>query len=133
MKNVILIATIALALLFVFKKTTAQQTPEISIEKFIELYKKHKTPQLIDVRTPQEYKYDGHVKGTRLVPLSELSSKGETALPKLNKQQPVYVICRSGNRSLVAARLLQTLGFSQVYSIKGGTSAWIIAGQPVEK
>lgn len=133
MKNIVIAIGVVLVLFFIFKKITAQPKLEIGLQEFIELYKKHKTPQLLDVRTPQEYKYDGHVKGTRLIPLSELSSKGETALPKLNKQQPVYIICRSGNRSLVAARLLQTLGFTQVYSVKGGTSAWIIAGQPVEK
>lgn len=104
---------------------------EINMENFIGLYKKQGL-QLLDVRTSREYQSDGHIKGFRLVPLSELSNKGEAALPRLDKKKPVYIICRSGNRSLVAARILKSLGFEQVYSIKGGVTAWAVKRHPLD-
>jgi rhodanese-related sulfurtransferase len=46
--------------------------------------------------------------------------------------QPVYLICRSGARSALAALSLQQMGFTQVYSVAGGFQAWAAAGLPVD-
>ncbi|KDM93454.1 rhodanese-like domain-containing protein [Photobacterium galatheae] len=46
-------------------------------------------------------------------------------------QQPVYLYCRSGARSALAAESLRRMGFSQVYSLAGGIQAWQEAGFPV--
>jgi rhodanese-related sulfurtransferase len=49
------------------------------------------------------------------------------------KDQPVYVVCRSGNRSLVAARTLVEAGFTDVRNVEGGMIAWAAAGFPVQR
>ncbi|MGP9801633.1 rhodanese-like domain-containing protein [Rheinheimera sp. NSM] len=55
----------------------------------------------------------------------------DVALAQLS-QSPLYLICRSGARSALAAESLQRMGFSQVYSVAGGMQAWLDAGLAVK-
>ncbi len=84
---------------------------------------------LIDVRQPEEFAYDGHVAGARLLPLPVLA----TRLNELPKDQPIVCICRSGNRSQVACEILQRHGFTNVTNVVGGMIAWHRSGYPVER
>lgn len=83
--------------------------------------------QFVDVRTPEEYAA-GHAYRTRNIPLDTLMAN----LDKLEKNEPVYLICRSGSRSKKAAQILVDNGFPQAISIAGGTDAWKAAGLPME-
>ena len=74
---------------------------------------------LLDVREVDEYE-GGHIEGAVNAPLSSLN---ETALP-YPKDEPIYVICRSGNRSAQAAQLLQQRGYMEIYDVSGGMIAW---------
>lgn len=49
----------------------------------------------------------------------------------LDRRSQLYMLCRSGKRSLKAAQLLETAGFESVYNIEGGMIAWEEAGLPV--
>ncbi len=80
---------------------------------------------VIDVREPGEY-LTGHVPGATLVPMGQLPSR----LHEIAKDQPVYLICASGNRSLSMASLLIRAGYD-AYSVTGGTGAWARAGHPI--
>jgi rhodanese-related sulfurtransferase len=82
--------------------------------------------QFIDVRTPEEYA-SGHAYRAKNIPLDQLSAN----LDKLEKNEPVYLICHSGNRSRKAAQILVDAGFPQAISIAGGTEAWKTAGLPM--
>ena len=82
--------------------------------------------QFIDVRTPEEYAA-GHAARTRNIPLDTLA----TNLDRLEKNEPVYLICKSGRRSMQAAQILVDNGFKQAISISGGTEAWQAAGLPM--
>lgn len=84
--------------------------------------------QLIDVRTPEEYA-EGHAYRARNIPLDTLM----TNLDKLEKNEPVYLICRTGNRSKKAAQMLVDAGFPQAINIAGGTEAWQAAGLPMSQ
>ena len=84
--------------------------------------------QFIDVRTPEEYKA-GHAERTKNIPLDELAQN----LDKLEKNEPVYLICQTGMRSMKAAQMLNEAGFPQTVSIAGGTTAWQDAGFPMAK
>lgn len=75
---------------------------------------------LIDVRTPEEYK-EGHIKGSILIPLSELNEKIESSVKDKNSEIIVY--CRSGNRSKTASYELLELGYKNVYDL-GGIIDW---------
>ncbi|WP_020659077.1 rhodanese-like domain-containing protein [Amycolatopsis benzoatilytica] len=80
---------------------------------------------VVDVREPGEY-LSGHVPGARLLPLSTLPGRAA----ELPRDEPVYVICASGNRSRTAASWLASAGYD-ARSVNGGTSAWIALGRPV--
>ena len=81
----------------------------------------HKNALVLDVRENDEYK-TGHVLNSRLIPLGKLKERiGE--LEKY-KDQPIVVICRSGNRSGMAWAMLGKQGFTQSYNLAGGVIAW---------
>ena len=84
--------------------------------------------QFIDVRTPEEYAA-GHAYRAKNIPLDTLRDN----LDKLEKNEPVYVICQTGRRSKEAAEILNAAGFPQVISITGGTDAWRDAGLPMSQ
>ena len=85
--------------------------------------------QIVDVREPEEWAETGVPEGAVLIPLGDLESQ---AAAELAADQPVYVICRSGNRSQTGSDILVGLGFTQVYNVDGGITAWLDAGLPVE-
>lgn len=85
---------------------------------------------LIDVRTPGEYA-SGHLEGSTLIDYMGEGFEGKLA--ELDKDQTVYVYCRSGGRSGNSARAMKEMGFTKVVDLSGGISAWEAAGNPVVK
>ena len=83
---------------------------------------------VLDVREPFEYA-EGHVEGSILVPLATVAARAG----EFPKDQPVYVFCRSGNRSLQAAQTLVAAGYSDVRNVEGGIVAWTAARLPVKR
>ncbi len=69
---------------------------------------------LLDTRTPGEYRA-GHIDGFVNIPVDELRER----LEELERGKPVYVICQSGLRSYIAARILAGHGF-EAYNFAGG-------------
>ena len=84
--------------------------------------------QFVDVRTVEEYQ-GGHAPRAVNLPLDALESE----LARLDRNQPVYMICQSGRRSQKGAELLLQKGFKEIYNVEGGTSAWTAANLPLEK
>ena len=80
---------------------------------------------VLDVRNPDEYEA-GHVSGAKLIPLPELNAR----VDEIPDGDPIYVICASGGRSLVATKAMVEAGYSAV-SVAGGTKGWIEQGRPV--
>ena len=85
---------------------------------------------LIDVRTPAEF---GEIHATiaRNTPLESLDPAAVMKARNGTADQPLYVICRSGNRSSKACEKFIQAGYSDVVNVEGGTSAWEQAGLPV--
>lgn len=80
---------------------------------------------VVDVRETDEY-VEGHVPGAIHIPLAMLPNRTDE-VPQAN---PVFVICRSGQRSQVGAEVLAAQGRKAV-SVAGGTLGWIQAGRPI--
>ena len=90
----------------------------------------HKNALVLDVREESEYR-DGHLLNAKLIPLGALKKRiGE--LEKY-KNQPMVVVCRSGNRSGSACVIMGKHGFGQAYNLTGGVMAWQKAKLPLEK
>lgn len=83
--------------------------------------------QFVDVRTVEEYA-GGHAARAINIPLDTLAAKADT----LEKNEPVYLICQTGNRSRKAADVLKAAGFKTIYNVTGGTVAWKEASLPME-
>lgn len=86
--------------------------------------------QLIDVRTPSEYQA-GHLKGATLI--DYYKSDFRSKLDQLDKTKPVAVYCAVGGRSNETLKILKSLGFKEVYDLKGGIQAWQRAQLPIER
>lgn len=80
--------------------------------------------QIIDCREPNEWS-SGHIDGSVLVPLGSLGPR----IGELDPSRPVIVVCRSGRRSLIAAKQLTASGFADAKSLNGGVVAWVQQGQ----
>ena len=78
----------------------------------------------IDVREPGEYE-EVHAKGVKNLPLATVNAD---SVGEENKDKTIYLICRSGKRSMTAAKKLQEEGFSDLVNVEGGTLAWVAAG-----
>ncbi|TCT20017.1 rhodanese-related sulfurtransferase [Melghiribacillus thermohalophilus] len=79
---------------------------------------------IIDVREPAEYAF-GHIPGALSIPMGEL----EERLNEIEKDKDVYVVCRTGNRSDMAAQKLSEKGY-HVINVVPGMSEW---DGPIEK
>lgn len=84
---------------------------------------------LIDTREQNEFDF-AHIKNSLLTPRGILESccdwNYSETIPKLvqARQLPVIVICRSGNRSALAAHTMQIMGYKDIYSLKTGIKGW---------
>jgi rhodanese-related sulfurtransferase len=81
--------------------------------------------QCVDVRSASEYA-SGHLPGSVNIPMEQI----EARLDDLSRDSPVVLICQSGKRARIVARLLES-GRDDVMMLSGGTSAWIDAGFPL--
>ncbi len=88
--------------------------------------------ELIDVRTPVEYR-EVHAVGARNIPLDTLNPADVMASRQGAADEPLYLVCRSGGRSAKACQKFIDAGFENVVSVDGGTSAWDLAGHPVQR
>jgi rhodanese-related sulfurtransferase len=75
---------------------------------------------LLDVRTPEEYDYLGHIPGSKLIPLHELPGRWQ----ELDPEAKTVVYCQHGVRSLDASHYLNHLGFAEVYNLSEGFEPW---------
>ncbi len=85
---------------------------------------------LIDVRTPVEFR-ELHVEHARNVPLDQLDPVAVMQARNGSKDEPLYLICRSGSRGRPACEKFLAAGFSNVVNVEGGTLACVEAGLPV--
>ncbi len=83
---------------------------------------------LLDVRGEAELHEDGRIPGAQHIMLGYLPQH-VNALPR---EKPIVVQCRSGNRSAIAASILQAHGIERVTNLLGGINEWKRLGLPVE-
>jgi len=103
-------------------------SPQEALEKI-----KNEHAQLIDVRTPAEYRAL-HAVGAENHELSKLNAAyiNEHILPGLS-DKPVLLLCKSGHRASMAAEIFQQLNTPRIFVVDGGTDLWDEQGLPVER
>ena len=93
----------------------------ISIENFKTKLASTDSPQLVDVRTPDEYN-QGTLEGA--INMNFNSSDLEKQLHTLDKTKPVFIFCQAGGRSGKCYQKMKNMGFEEVYDMQGGYGAW---------
>lgn len=109
--------------------STSSTLKTIRCEDLNKLCQSDTTIELIDVRTPVEFR-EVHSQYARNVPLDSLNPKAVMEARK-NPSDPLYVICRSGSRSTKACDAFLASGYDNIVNVEGGTQAWDAAGLPV--
>jgi len=94
---------------------------KITPEAFSKKLEMTENPQLIDVRTPDEFS-EGHLKNALNIDIN--GDDFEKQLQTLDKNAPVYVYCRSGGRSTKAVEQMKQMGFREIYELEGGILSW---------
>lgn len=97
--------------------------------------------RLIDIRTPQEWRQTGIAPGAAQADFYRGQDAWVQEVLQLmggDKTAPIALICRTGNRTTQAQRILQAQGFTQVFNVKEGMagssagSGWLKQGLPTE-
>ena len=94
---------------------------------------------IYDVRRPEEWKQTGVIDNSQLLTFVDASGKlNPEFLPqftsKIDKDDPVILICRTGNRTGQLARyLVEEMGYTNVYNVRNGITHWIKEKQPVKR
>jgi len=101
----------------------------MSAEDFEFRLQQTSAPQLIDVRTPEEFG-EFHIAGAQNI---DVNGEGfEESVIALDKSRPIFVYCKGGVRSLKAASILETQGYNPIYNLDGGITGWRESGKSVE-
>ncbi len=118
-----------LMLLWSFFGNRIRGIMDVDTLKAIELIN-HRNALVLDVREESEFK-SGHLINAKWVPLGKLAQRiGEL---ERYRDQPIVVVCRSGNRSAMACSLLSKNGFTQAHNLVGGVTGWQKSNLPLEK
>ena len=104
---------------------TSEAVHTIDVKSFTEKLKTNENPQLLDVRTPEEYNTE-HIGDAKNVNWNgdDFVTKSTT----FDKSKPIFVYCKVGGRSAQAANKLAELGFKEIYNLDGGIMKWKAQG-----
>lgn len=117
-----------LLLAFVILSCNGQTTKNIKTieaKAFAEKINATENPQILDVRTPEEFNSD-HIENAENV--NWLGDSFVKESEKFDKTKPVFVYCKSGGRSKKATEKLEELGFKNIYELEGGFLKWDAEG-----
>lgn len=101
------------------EKNTAPYPNITDNDKLKSLLQSDEEITVLDVREPEEYE-EFHIPEAVSIPLGELKER----MGELSNEAPIYVVCRTGNRSDMASSLLADQGFKDVINVKPGMSEW---------
>lgn len=106
------------------KKTskTITENGEINVVTPAEFKEKSINQTVLDIRTPQEFA-SGHIEGA--ININLFDKTFETKLLKFDKTKPLFIYCRSGNRTTKASKRASNLGFEEIYDLQGGLKNWV--------
>ncbi len=102
----------------------------ISPAELAELFESGRKIDLVDVCTPAEYR-EVHIAFARNAPLGQLDSAGLMQSRDNAADEPLYVICRSGNRGKQACEKFLKAGYANIVNVEGGLTACLEAGLPI--
>ena len=125
---------IILTLLHFFNVSCKSQNKEnyqlLAPLEFLEKLKITSNPQILDVRTSQEF-ITGHIKNA--INVNWNGDKFNDKMKSFDIAKPIFVNCQGGGRSKKAAERLFSLGFKKIYELNGGINEWKSSSLPIKK
>jgi rhodanese-related sulfurtransferase len=104
----------------------------VTVQEAMAALNQDKNAVMIDVREMDEIKAVAPTIGM-VCPMSTINPLTFHTVNKVTKDQPIYLLCRSGGRSMRVAMVLAEVGFTNLANVEGGIIAWEAAGLPVQK
>lgn len=95
---------------------------QITVEELKSRLQKNPNLHVLDVREIDEF--EEYNIGATLLPLTDLQNMDNDVIEDWDEEEPIIVHCRSGNRSLQACLILNSLGYSHTINLEGGIIAW---------
>lgn len=111
-------------------ETTKKEIKEVSTQEALDAIESDPRSVLIDVREESEFAA-GHVKGAEHLGKGIIERDIEKGHPDM--EQPLYLYCGGGFRSVLAADNLKKMGYKNVYSVAGGWGAFKEMNVDIEK
>jgi len=99
---------------------TADAISSIELHRLLE---SSPAPRLVDVRAPGEFE-TAHITGSYNVPLDVLDKHGPEIVQRIEQERDVVLVCRSGQRSALAAKLLREAGLTSGRVLENGLIDW---------
>ncbi len=109
----------------------ATQIKSLSVEETLEVLKANKDAVMIDVREQSEVDDVAPAVG-KFFPMSQINPETFAGDCGVRRDQPLYLFCRSGNRSMRVAEALAEHGFKNLTNVSGGILAWQAQGLPLK-
>jgi len=116
-------------MLFISSCSFAQNKNDIEITEFKTKIASQKYV-LVDVRTQSEFA-NGHLEGA--LNIDYFSTTFSDEISKIGFETPVLVYCKSGNRSGKSMKIMNDLGFNEVYNLIGGFKGWVSGKNTITK
>ena len=107
------------------ENSTTRINESIDVELFAKKLKSEQNLQIIDVRTPDEFN-SKHLENAVNIDFNNSNFSAE--ISKLDRSKPTFVYCLSGVRSASTSAKMIELGFTEVYTMKGGMMKWNALG-----
>lgn len=117
-----------------------EEVPVISSEEARQLMEQEPNVLVIDPRDAADIPLTGIIPGAMNISYGALTYRADNELPEewrepelADRSRPIITACETGEIGALSGKLLQDMGFSNVYILEGGTLGWIDAGFPVEE
>ncbi|HEY9221374.1 MAG TPA: rhodanese-like domain-containing protein [Lutibacter sp.] len=124
MKTTLKLSILVLATILGMSCNTKSQSQSDAIKVLTptEFKEKSANQTIIDIRTPQEFS-EGHIEGA--ININYFDDNFLDQIAKYDKNQPIFIYCRSGNRTTSASKKAADFGFKEIYDLEGGILYWI--------
>ena len=101
------------------KKATREvsKVRRINYEELMDIVKENSNAIIVDVRSPQEYN-ENRIKFAINIPVYEIESEAYSIIP--DKEKTIILYCQSGIRSEKAYKILEKMGYTNLYNLEGG-------------
>jgi rhodanese-related sulfurtransferase len=110
----------------------SDQIKRVTVQEAMTAISQDKNAVMIDVRELDEIQAVATTVA-KVCPMSTINPLTFHTANKITKEQPIYLFCRSGNRSMRVAMVLSDMGYTNLANVEGGILAWEAAGLPVKK